>query len=94
MIPVLEFVGCTPEQIASRIDDLMRGDSLARRVVVKTDTGERVIGTYERVADGAVEVEIDAASQELRRVPCREITHFGEYVPPLNRSDEVRDLDG
>lgn len=90
MIPVIEFVDCTPKQIADRIEDLMRGDTLARRVVIGTVTGHTVIGKYEQVADQAVEVEIDPVSQHLHRVPCSEIAKFGEYVPPLNRDDELR----
>jgi hypothetical protein len=42
MIPVIEFVDCTPEQIAQRIEELMGGDMLAREIVVKTLAGETV----------------------------------------------------
>jgi len=91
MIPVIEFVDCTPEQVASRIEELMRGDTMARKVVIVSVTGQTVIGTYEQVADEAVEVEVDPVSQHCTRVPCSEIAKFGEYVPPLDRTDEIGD---
>jgi hypothetical protein len=90
MIPVIEFADCTSEQIANRIEELMRGETLARRVVIGTVAGQTVVGKYEQVAGEAVEVEIDPVSQHLHRVPCSEIVTFGEYVPPLDRTDELR----
>ena len=88
MIPVVEFVDCTAQQVQQRIEDLMRGDMLTRSVVLLTDTGERFIGIYEGISEEEVQVEV--TPQRVVNVPCGDIVRFGEYVPPLNRSDEVR----
>ncbi|HEY6731881.1 MAG TPA: hypothetical protein VI039_12775 [Solirubrobacterales bacterium] len=90
MIPMLEFKDCTARQVRERIEEATAGDTLARKVVVKTDFGEVVIGTFEGIADDEVRVEVDEAAQTVFRVPCALIAAFGEYVPPLNRGDEVR----
>ena len=88
MVPMLEFVDCTPTQIGARIDKMMRNRP-TQTVVVRRTSGESVIGTYESADETDVVLEIDATSQSIERIPTADVSMFGQYVPPLNFNDEI-----